>query len=152
MCFASVFSLNNITWKSSHIGTNGVLSPVSQVRHITKWHHLFKASAIDGHFGHFKSLTVMNNSVCTHMPVNLWCKFLKVEFLSQRMHALVILKDVAKLPCIEIIPICTPTINFEGVSFPPIFANLLSSCMPSEKFYNFIPLQLDVSKWLSSGQ
>ena len=50
----------------------------------------------------------MNNSVRTHMPVNLGCKFLKVKRLSQRMHALVILKDVAKLPCIEIIPITLP--------------------------------------------
>ena len=42
------------------------------------------------------------------MPVNLGCKFLKVKRLSQRMHALVILEDVAKLPCIKIIPITLP--------------------------------------------
>ena len=41
---------------------------------------------------------MMNNSVHTHMPVSLGCKFLKVKRLSQRMHALVILENVAKLP------------------------------------------------------
>ena len=35
-------------------------------------------------------LPAMNNSVPNHTPVNLWCKFLKVKFLSQRVCTLVI--------------------------------------------------------------
>lgn len=62
---------------------------------------------------------------------------LKVEFLSQRMYPLVTLKDIAKLPYTEIVPMYTPTHNFWKL-FSYILANLLSFLMPSEQFYNFI--------------
>lgn len=107
---------------------------------------------IDGHFGHIKSFTVMNNSVCTHIPVNVWYKFLKVEFLCQGMYALVILKGTAKLPYIEVVPIFTHSNNFWGCIFSYILATLLSFLMLSGKFYSRTPLQLGMTTRLSSGQ
>lgn len=149
MYFVSVFSLNNVIWKSFHIGSFLLIFTSVSCHKMCILHlalPLVTGILVGSNLLLWWILYILRgHPIC---GINL-----KVEFLSQRMYALVILKDIAKWLCTEIVPIYTPTSNFWRCLFSYILANLLPFLIiPSETFSNFISLQQGMSKWLSSGQ